>query len=343
MKRMILILVTVALSVCLFACGRPDDKAETPTETPKEETNMNENEPTKQAELTVTEAPTDTPTPTPTEAPKTDENGMYLTCPTSYLTKKEGVSYGKFERHTYYSYYCNRERAYTILLPPDYTQDKKYPVVYLLHGIFGDENSFAGDAKLPILVGNMIAEGLCEEFILVCPAMYAAGDDTAQTPAFNAEACIPYDRFPKELVENLMPHINATYSVQEGREGTNIGGFSMGGRETLYTLMLYPELFKNVCAMAPAPGMTPAKDGFMEHPGSLQEDEVRFAEGTVVPDTIIICCGTRDSVVGKFPMGYHNLFEKNGIKHIWYEVPNADHDMNTQYSGMFNFFQLIGK
>ena len=63
MKRMFLILVTVALSVCLFACGRPDDKAETPTETPKEETNMNENEPTKQAELTVTEAPTDTPTP----------------------------------------------------------------------------------------------------------------------------------------------------------------------------------------------------------------------------------------------------------------------------------------
>ena len=93
--------------------------------------------------------------------------------------------------------------------------------------------------------------------------------------------------------------------------------------------------------MAPAPGMTPAKDNFMTHPGSLQEDEVRYAEGTVIPEKIIICCGTRDSVVGKFPKGYHELFEKNGISHIWYEVPAADHDMTTQYSGMFNFFQLI--
>ena len=345
MKRWILTILTVLFVLCLFACGKSDDKTATPTVTPavtQEGTNMNENtEPTKQIELTVTETPT--PTPSPTEAPKTDENGMYLTCPSSYLAKKEGVTYSKFEHKTYYSYYCERERGYTILLPADYTEDKKYPVVYLLHGIFGDENSFAGDAKLPILIGNMVAEGLCEEFILVCPAMYAAGTDTAQTPAMNAEACIPYDRFATELVECLMPHINATYSVRTDREGTNIGGFSMGGRETLYTVILHPEYFKYVCAMAPAPGITATKDKFMEHPGSLTEDEVRFAAGATIPDKIIICCGTRDSVVGTYPKTYHELFEKNGIAHIWYEVPGADHDMTTQYSGMFNFFQLIGK
>ena len=81
----------------------------------------------------------------------------------------------------------------------------------------------------------------------------------------------------------------------------------------------------------------------MHHEGSYKPEEVKFAEGAVTPDKIIICCGTRDSVVGKFPMGYHNLFEKNGIKHIWYEVPNADHDMQAQYSGLYNFLQVIGK
>lgn len=336
MKRALLLLSALCLLCLLAGCNdnKKEEPANTATDTPVPE----------KEEQQMTEQPTPTPTNTPTPTPAlTDENGMYFKCPAEYLTKRDGVSYGKFQREAYYSDYCKRERYYTVLLPADYDASKKYPVVYLLHGIFGDENSFAGDAKIPILIGNMVADGLCGEFILVCPAMYAAGEGTAQVPAFDAEACIPYDRFPTELVQCLMPHINKTYSIMEDREGTNIGGFSMGGRETLYTLMLHPELFKNVCAMAPAPGMTPAKDGFMEHPGSLKEEEVVFAEGTLIPDKIIICCGTRDSVVGKFPLGYHELFTKNGISHFWYEVPGADHDMTTQYSGMFNFFQLIGK
>lgn len=338
MRKMRLLLICLLAVLLCIACGKKNPETTvTPSEEKKEDEMKNTEEPTKQAELTVES----TPTPTPTEAPKTDENGMYLLCPSKYLTKRDDVKYGTFVRESYYSEYCKRDRYYTILLPSDYSEDKKYPVVFLLHGIFGDENSFAGDAKLPILVGNMVADGLCEEFILVCPAMYAAGEGTAQQPAFDAEACIPYDRFPTELIRCLMPHIYSKYSVVEDREGTNIAGFSMGGRETLYTIMLYPQYFKNVCAMAPAPGMTPAKDNFMTHPGSLQEDEVCFADGTEIPEQIIICCGTRDSVVGKFPKGYHEIFEKNGIPHIWYEVPAADHDMTTQYSGMFNFFRFI--
>ena len=334
MKKAIL-LMTACILFCLAGCmakpdGPKEDVTETPTATP---------EPTKEEQkMTEKPEPTVTNTPTPTPA-LTDENGMYYKCPSEYLSKREGVTYGSFKRETYYSDYCKRERYYTVLLPADYSENKKYPVVYLLHGIFGDETSFAKDAKIPVLIGNMVADGLTREFILVCPAMYAAGEGTAQAPAFDAEACLPYDRFPTELVQCLMPHINKTYSVIEGREGTYIGGFSMGGRETLYTLMLYPELFKYVCAMAPAPGMTPAKDYLMEHPGSLKEEEVVFAEGTVLPEKIIINCGTRDSVVGKFPLGYHDLFTKNGIEHLWYEVPGADHDQTTQYSGMYNFFR----
>ena len=230
-----------------------------------------------------------------------------------------------------------------MLLPVDYTPEKKYPVVYLLHGIFGDENSFAGNATLPVLIGNMIADGLCEEFILVCPAMFAASDDTAQQPGFTAEQMIPYDRFAHDLTKCLMPYIEKTYSVIEGREGANIAGFSMGGRETLYTIITYPETFKYACAIAPAPGLVPGKDRFMTHEGSYAEDEIRFAEGKTIPEKIIICCGTKDSVVGKFPLSYHELFTKNGIAHIWYEVPNADHDDKAQYSGLYNYLPFIGR
>ena len=337
MRKMKLIMICLLAMILCIACGNKDPETTvTSSEQKKEDEMKSTEEPAKQEELTVTS----TPTPTPTTAPLTDENGMTIFCPSTLLNKRSDVTYGTFVREQYYSEYCKRDRYYTILLPADYTPEKKYPVVYLLHGIFGDEKSFMG-SQVPQLIANMVADGLCREFILVCPNMYAAGEGTAQQPAFDAEACIPYDRFAKELVDCLMPHINEKYSTINGREGTNIAGFSMGGRETLYTCMLYPELFRYVCAMAPAPGMTPAKDNFMTHPGSLTEEEVKFAEGITIPDKIIICCGTKDSVVGKFPKGYHDLFDKNGISHIWYEIPNADHDMTTQYSGMYNFFKLI--
>ena len=60
-----------------------------------------------------------------------------------------------------------------------------------------------------------------------------------------------------------------------------------------------------------------------------------------LPDSVLICCGTKDSVVGKFPKSYHQLFEKNGIEHIWFEILNADHDNNAIRAGLAYFIQGI--
>ncbi len=350
MRRILAICAIAALAaVACIGCGSSDisnDGGATKV-TPNEEqtTPTEEVKQVNEAALSpsATPAPTDTPTPAPTATPAVDENGMMLLCPSQYLKKRDGAAYGKFNHITYYSDYCKRDRGATVLLPAGYTEEKKYPVVYLLHGIFGDENSFAGDANLPVLIGNLVADGLSEEFILVCPAMFAASDDTAQAPGFSAEQMIPYDNFAHDLTQCLIPYIEENYSVIGGREGTYIAGFSMGGRETLYTIITYPDRFRAACAIAPAPGLVPGVDMFMTHEGSYKEEEVKFADGVTIPDKIIICCGTKDSVVGQFPKSYHNLFVKNGIDHIWYEVPNADHDMNAQYSGLYNFLQFIGK
>ena len=51
----------------------------------------------------------------------------------------------------------------------------------------------------------------------------------------------------------------------------------------------------------------------------------------------MICCGTKDRVVGKYPLSYHEIFDRNGVPHLWYEVPDADHDSNAIRSGLFNF------
>ncbi len=263
-------------------------------------------------------------------------------CPILYEAKRGNVSYGEFSHATYYSNTCKMERGYSILLPADYSTDKKYPVLYLLHGIFGDEYSFSQDRsnKIKEIVGNMAADGLIEETIVVCPNMYATSDPE-QKPAFDSESVLPYDNFINDLVNDLMPHIESEYSVLTGRDNTYLAGFSMGGRETIFITLQRPELFGYVCAISAAPGIVPTKDNFMSHEGQLEESEMKFSDGAVEPNVYIICCGTRDSVVGTYPKQYHEILESNGADHIWYEITGVDHDNNAIKSGLFNLLKQI--
>ncbi len=264
-------------------------------------------------------------------------------CPAIYETTRDNVSYGEFIHDTYYSETCGMERGYNILLPADYSEDKKYPVLYLLHGIFGDEYSFSGDKnnKIREIITNMAADGIIEETILVCPNMYATSDP-AQKPGFDSESVKPYDNFINDLINDLMPYIEKKYAVLTGRDNTYLAGFSMGGRETVFITLSRPELFGYVCAISAAPGIVPAKDKFMTHEGQITESEMRFADGATEPNVFILCCGTRDSVVGTYPKQYHELLEANGVDHIWYEITGADHDNNAIKSGLYNLLKQIG-
>lgn len=272
----------------------------------------------------------------------TVDNGIEERCPVEITSMKKGVVYPKAEHVTYYSETCQLERGVNIILPADYSEENRYPVLYVLHGIFGDENSFTSDSsnKIKEIVLNMASDGKIPTPIIVYPNMYATSDPD-QKPAMNGDACLPYDNFVNDLVNDLMPFMEKNYQVLTGRENTWLAGFSMGGRETLYITLCHPELFGYVCAISPAPGLTPAKDMFMTHPGTLSEEEVKFADDAVLPSVLMICCGTRDSVVGQFPKQYHELFEENGIEHTWYEIPNADHDNNAIKSGIYNLMKQI--
>ena len=73
--------------------------------------------------------------------------------------------------------------------------------------------------------------------------------------------------------ECLIPYINSNYSTYTDREHTAISGFSMGGREALYIGITKPKVFGYIGCACPAPGVTPAQDNFMVHPGNMQPGE----------------------------------------------------------------------
>lgn len=259
-------------------------------------------------------------------------------CPNKYSDKRADVLYGKLEHITYYSTTTACDRKANILLPADYDPDKQYPVLYFLHGIFGDENSMIGDPnnRLNEIVNNMKKDGLIGDVIIVFPHMYATGNPDLK-PGFSAEQTAPYDNFINDLTNDLIPYIEENYSVLTDRENRGIIGFSMGGRETLYIGCLRSDLFAYIGAISPAPGVVPAKDWAMEHPGQMKEEEFVIRMEDYQPKLFMITCGTKDSVVGTYPASYDAILTKNGVKHLWYEVPEADHDSNAIKSGFFNF------
>jgi len=160
-------------------------------------------------------------------------------------------------------------------------------------------------------------------------------------PSFDPKSVLPYDNFINDLVNDLLPYVREHYSVLADRDHQAIAGFSMGGRETLFIGLQRPDIFGYVCAIAPAPGLVPGKDWAMEHPGQLSEDEVKFKEGDELPHLLMVCCGSQDGTVGQFPKSYHEIFERNGVKHVWYEVPGADHNSQAIRSGLNNFLKTI--
>lgn len=305
---------------------------------------------TKESAATPTQVVTLTPTQKPSGSPTMAEVSeaymsnieISLDCPASVYEKRDDVTYGTVVRKTYYSTTTGLSRGVNIILPANYSESKEYPVLYLLHGIGGNESTLLYDSncKITQIIGNLMSDGNAEEMIVVLPNIFATSV-IGKTAGFDEESVEAYDNFINDLTNDLMPYIDENYSILTGRENQAIAGFSMGGREALYIGFTRPDLFGYVLGIAPAPGLTPGKDWAMDHPGQLQEEELMIEDSNYIPYVIMICCGTDDGMVGSFPESYHNILTNNDVNHIWYEVPGADHDAQAIRSGIYNFCSTI--
>ena len=131
---------------------------------------------------------------------------------------------------------------FTIYLPDGYeTGMLSYPVLYLLHGNGGSENSWIVQGHIRPTADTLIEEGLIPPIIIVMP-----GHGTSWWVDGNKE--------PAEavLIKELIPYIDANFRTIEARDGRMIAGLSAGGYGTVNAVFKYPELFASCAAMSPA-------------------------------------------------------------------------------------------
>ena len=258
--------------------------------------------------------------------------------PEGFDKVKDGVVYGKMQEISYDSKTTGTTRKANIILPPDYDESKKYPVLYLLHGIGGDHNEWLGAEPVNVL-SNLIADNEVVPMITVIPNVRArANDEGNPQDIYTLEHYKAFDNFINDLREDLMPYVEANYPVLTGKKNTAIAGLSMGGRETLYIGCSMPETFGYMGAFTPAPGLLPYSNF------GVSEDGLFTKESLMIPrdsdNYILINAGASDGIVSIWPETYHETLKANGVENTFY-VTDGGHDFVVWKNGLYNFVKRI--
>ncbi len=125
--------------------------------------------------------------------------------PAGFDSLRVDIPHGKIDSFYYYSKTVGIKRKSLIYTPPGYSKDKKYPVLYLLHGIGGDEYEWLNGGHPEIILDNLYAENKIEPMIVILPNGRAMKDDRAVEILWLQIRLQAFATFEKDLLNDLIP------------------------------------------------------------------------------------------------------------------------------------------
>ena len=246
--------------------------------------------------------------------------------PAGFDTKRDGVASGKLEMVSYESKSVGTTRKMNVYTPPGYSKEKKYPVLYLLHGIGGDETEWQRFANPGQLLDNLVADGKATPMIIVLPNGRAQQNDRAEGDVFRHGPA--FAKFEDDLLKDVIPFIEKNYSVQADREHRALAGLSMGGGQSLNFGLKHLDTFAWVGGFSSAPNTRPAKE--------LIPDPA-VAKGKL--KLLFLSCGKKDGLM-RVSQGVHGYAKEHGVPHVWHVDENA-HDAKHWKNTLYHFLQQV--
>jgi enterochelin esterase-like enzyme len=154
-------------------------------------------------------------------------------------------------------------RQYSVYLPKSYTTntERKYPVLYLLHGVFDNNNGWIQRGHLQDVANKIIDSGEAVEMIIIVPD---AGRE--YNGYFNMDGW-SYETF---FFNEFLPYIEKTYRIIGDKQHRAIAGLSMGGGGTTVYAQKHPDMFSSAYAMSALMGLEPG--------GGMPAQDKKFAE-----------------------------------------------------------------
>lgn len=253
----------------------------------------------------------------------------------------KNVPHGDVREVYYYSQTNDAMRHCYIYTPASYDTDlnKRYPVLYLQHGGGESEHGWPQQGKTGLIMDNLIAAGLAEEFIIVMdngswarprPAEGAAPQGNGQRrPGLPSGWA---DGFMNTLVNDIIPMVDARYRTIADREHRAMAGLSMGAMQTKAITMAKPEVF--------------SKLGLFSG-GTISVEEADNAPGfREAYDLVFVSYGSREVEKprgGIDPGKTTDDLKASGMNAHYYVSPETAHEWQTWRRSLYQFAQLLFK
>ena len=255
-----------------------------------------------------------------------DDKPAFPDPPAGIDQKREDIPHGKLEMIEYDSKTVGTKRKMQVYTPPGYSKDKKYPVLYLLHGIGGDETEWERYAHPDIMVDNLLAEKKVVPMIVVMPNGRAQKNDRAEGDVFRSAPA--FANFERDLLDDVIPAIELRYSVEADREHRALAGLSMGGGQSLNFGLAHLDTFAWIGGFSSAPNTKPPAELLPEPAAAARQLKLLW-----------LACGNKDGLIS-ISQGLHAYLKEKGVPHVWHVDGNA-HDPTEWRNNLYLFVQRI--
>jgi enterochelin esterase-like enzyme len=289
-----------------------------------------------------------------------DDKPAFPDPPAGFNVRHDNVPHGALTPVQYDSKSLGTHRQMRVYTPAGYSTSRKYPVLYLLHGIGGNDLEWTKAVNADNVIDNLLAEGKIVPMVVVFPngnssvtadagaafpgeGMGARGAAPAvNVPAAGAPGGVAapgrgngrgggFDSwgtpFENDLLKDIIPYIESHYSVYTDREHRALAGLSMGGGQTLNIGPSHTETFAWVGGFSSAPNTKPPAE-VVPDPAAAKNLKLLW-----------LACGNKDGLI-RISQGVHKYLKENGVPHVWHVDGNA-HDNTEWANNLYLFSQRL--
>ncbi|WP_460924298.1 alpha/beta hydrolase [Pontibacter brevis] len=250
--------------------------------------------------------------------------------PVGFDQLQKNIPRGQIDTVEYHSKTEGTKRKALVYTPPGFTGKEKYPVLYLLHGIGGDEYEWLRNGQPQVILDNLYAQGKLESMVVVLPNGRAMKDDRAVGNVFDSVRVQAFATFERDLLDGLLPFIEKNCPVYKDRKRRAIAGLSMGGGQSLNFGLGNLDKFAWVGGFSSAPN-TKAPEILVSDPKKAKE-KLKL---------LWISCGENDNLMS-FSRRTHDYLDKHTVPHVFY-IELGGHDFEVWKNDLYLFSQLLFK
>lgn len=250
--------------------------------------------------------------------------------PEGYDVFQEGIPHGNIDTIRYQSKTVGNIRRALVYTPPGFSKKTKYPVLYLLHGIGGDEFEWLHGGHPEVILDNLYAKGKLTPMIVVLPNGRAMKDDRPTGNIMAKDKVEAFATFEKDLLNDLIPYVEKHFPVFKDANHRAIAGLSMGGGQSLNFGLGHMDRFGWVGAFSAAPNT--------KLPQELVKDPQKANKELKL---LWISVGDNDGLLS-FSERTHKYLTTKKVPHIFY-LMHGVHDFHVWKTSLYLFAQLLFK